>query len=100
MRLFLIFLQLRRVFLLIDSRQGIKKVDTDMMEMLDIAAVNYQIILTKIDKISNKELELRKKEILALYDSHPAMHPLQISTSSENGNGLEEIRGEIFDLIK
>ena len=92
--------QLRRVFLLIDSRQDIKKVDTDMMEMLDIAAVNYQIILTKIDKISNKELEIRKKEILALYDSHPAMHPLQISTSSENGNGLEEIRGEIFDLIK
>lgn len=92
--------QLRRVFLLIDSRQGIKKVDTDMMEMLDIAAVNYQIILTKTDKISQKELEKILSDTNKIYNSHPAMHPIIIATSSENGTGLNEIRGEIFDLIK
>lgn len=92
--------QLRRVFLLIDSRQGIKKVDTDMMEMLDIAAVNYQIILTKTDKISAKELNDIREKTNSIYSEHPAMHPLIIATSSENGTGLDEIRGEIFDLTK
>ena len=92
--------QLRRVFLLIDSRQGIKKVDTGMMKMLDTAAVNYQIIITKTDKISAKDLEKIKSETEKIYNEHPAMHPIIIATSSENGTGLEEIRGEIFDLVK
>ncbi|MGN0929190.1 MAG: ribosome biogenesis GTP-binding protein YihA/YsxC [Alphaproteobacteria bacterium] len=92
--------QLRRVFLLIDSRQGVKNVDIDMMKMLDIAAVNYQIILTKTDKISSKELEDIKEKTQLIYNEHPAMHPTIIATSAENGTGLDEIRGEIFDLTK
>ncbi len=92
--------QLRRVFLLIDSRQGIKKIDTDMMEMLDIAAVNYQIVLTKTDKISATQLNDISEKTKSIYNEHPAMHPLIIATSSENGTGLDEIRGEIFDLTK
>lgn len=92
--------QLRRVFLLIDSRQGVKNVDIDMMKMLDIAAVNYQIILTKTDKISVKELEDIKEKTNLIYSEHPAMHPIIIATSAENGTGLDEIRGEIFDLTK
>lgn len=92
--------QLRRVFLLIDSRQGIKTIDTDMMKMLDIAAVNYQIILTKTDKISATQLKDITEKTKSVYNEHPAMHPIIIATSSENGTGLDEIRGEIFDLTK
>lgn len=92
--------QLRRVFLLIDSRQGIKQIDLDMMNMLDSSAVNYQIVITKLDKISSSEADKIKQSIDSLQKDHPAMHPVVLSTSSEKGIGLEEIRGEIFDLIK
>lgn len=92
--------QLRRVFLLVDVRHGIKKVDLDMMKMLDDAAVNYQITLTKLDKVSLKSADAVKSQITAIYNEHPAMHPIILSTSSEQGLGLDEIRGEIFDLTK
>ncbi|MBR1544341.1 MAG: YihA family ribosome biogenesis GTP-binding protein [Alphaproteobacteria bacterium] len=92
--------QLRRVFLLIDCRQGLKQVDLDMMGMLDASAVNYQITLTKLDKISQSEAQKIKSDIEAIYKNHPAMHPIILSTSSEKNIGLDEIRGEIFDLIK
>ena len=92
--------QLHRVFLLIDARQGIKQVDLDMMKMLDDAAVNYQITITKLDKISSIEAEKIKSSISDIYKQHPAMHPIILSTSSEKGIGLDEIRGEIFDLVK
>ena len=92
--------QLRRVFLLIDCRQGIKQVDLDMMKMLDDSAVNYQIVLTKLDKVSMSEAEKVKVDIQNIYKNHPAMHPIVSLSSSEKGIGLDEIRGEIFDLIK
>lgn len=92
--------QLRRVFLLIDARQGIKQVDLDMMAMLDKNAVSYQIILTKTDKVSVAESEKVKESFIAIFKEHAAMHPLVISSSSEKGVGLDDIRGEIFDLIK
>ncbi len=92
--------QLHRVFLLIDCRQGIKQVDLDMMKMLDNSAVNYQIVLTKLDKISLSEAQKVKSEISGIYKEHAAMHPLILFSSSEKGIGLDEIRGEIFDLIK
>ncbi|MCR5506240.1 MAG: ribosome biogenesis GTP-binding protein YihA/YsxC [bacterium] len=92
--------QLRRVFLLIDCRQGLKQVDLDMMVMLDASAVNYQITLTKLDKVSPSDAQKVKSEIEAIYKNHPAMHPVILSTSSEKAIGLDEIRGEIFDLIK
>jgi len=92
--------QLRRVFLLIDVRHGIKQVDLDMMKMLDDAAVNYQITLTKLDKVSVSSAAAVKSKISAIYSDHPAMHPIILSTSSDSGLGLDEIRGEIFDLTK
>ncbi len=67
--------QLRRVFLLIDSRQGIKQIDLDMMNMLDSSAVNYQIVITKLDKISSSEADKIKQSIDSLQKDHPAMHP-------------------------
>ena len=89
---------LKRVFLLIDSRHGIKKVDEETMELLDKAAVTYQIVLTKIDKISAVELEKVKKQTLEKIAKHPAAYIDLIATSSENNKGLDEIKAEIASL--
>lgn len=90
---------LKRVFLLIDSRHGLKKVDEQIMEMLDKAAVTYQIVLTKIDKISKKALdEVMQKTKLEL-SKHAAAYPKILATSSEKGIGLELVRAEINSLI-
>lgn len=90
---------LKRVFLLIDSRHGIKKVDADIMEMLDKAAVTYQIVLTKIDKISAKELAMVEQKTLEEVKKHAAAYPQILATSSEKNLGLEELRAEINSLI-
>lgn len=89
---------LKRVFLLIDSRHGIKKVDKEIMEMLDKAAVNYQIILTKSDKISTVELAKTITETNKILKDHAAAHIDIIATSSEKGRGIDELRAEIARL--
>ncbi len=89
---------LKRVFLLIDSRHGIKKVDKEIMEMLDKAAVNYQIILTKSDKISAVELAKTITETNKILKDHAAAHIDIITTSSEKGRGIDELRAEIARL--
>ena len=89
---------LKRVFLLIDSRHGIKKVDSEIMEMLDKAAVNYQIILTKTDKISAVELAKVITATSKIIKEHPAAHINIIATSSEKNRGIEELRTEIAAL--
>ena len=86
---------LKRVFLLIDSRHGIKKVDRDIMEMLDKAAVTYQIILTKSDKISAAELEKVLTQTREETSKHAAAYVDVIVTSSEKGFGIDELRAEI-----
>ena len=89
---------LKRVFLLIDYRHGIKKVDKEIMEMLDKAAVNYQIILTKSDKISAVELAKTITETNKILKDHAAAHIDIIATSSEKGRGIDELRAEIARL--
>ncbi len=86
---------LKRVFLLIDSRHGIKKVDRDIMEMLDKAAVTYQIVLTKSDKISAAELEKVLTQTREETSKHAAAYVDVIVTSSEKGFGIDELRAEI-----
>ena len=86
---------LRRVFLLVDSRRGFMDTDLETMEMLDTAAVTYQIVLTKSDKIKASELEARRAKIEAAVKKHPAAHPIPRVTSSEKGYGLPELRAEI-----
>lgn len=90
---------LKRVFLLIDSRHGIKKIDNGIMEMLDKAAVTYQIVLTKTDKVTAKELEKTlvntKKEI----KKHAAAYTKPLLTSSAKNVGINELRAEIASLI-
>lgn len=90
---------LKRVFLLIDSRHGVKKVDEEIIEMLDKAAVTYQIVLTKIDKISKAELEKVVERTKELIKKHPAAYVNLITTSSEKNIGLEQLRAEISGLI-
>lgn len=90
---------LRRVFLMIDSRHGIKKVDIDIMKMLDKSAVTYQIVLTKIDKISKQAIDKIVKETEVILKEHAAAHPVVLPTSSEKKIGLENLRAEIYMLI-
>ena len=91
--------QLKRVFVLIDSRHGIKKVDEEIMDMLDKAAVTYQIILTKIDKISQAALHRVWKETQEKISKRAAAYVRLLATSSEKNIGLEDVRAEITSLI-
>ncbi len=89
---------LRRVFVLIDARHGIKATDLPTLDMLDTTAVNYQIVLTKADKILAKEREKVLKETTDLISKRPAAHPLVHLTSSAKNIGIAELRAEICNL--
>ena len=88
---------LRRVFLLIDARHDIKPSDEEIMSMLDNCAVSYQIVLTKIDKIKDRDKKISKT--LESVKSHVAVHPVIYSTSSHKETGLEDLRNEISSLV-
>ena len=90
---------LRRVFLLIDSRHGVKAVDERIMELLDGAAVSYQVVLTKADKIGAKALEEVAAKVTAVLAKRPAAHPEILATSSEKGTGIAELRAAIATLV-
>jgi GTP-binding protein len=90
---------LRRVFVLIDSRHGFMKADLEMMKMLDEAAVSYQIVLTKADKLKKGQMEKRIREVVEAVKKHPAALSQLFATSSEKGTGLEALRAEIATLL-
>ncbi len=90
---------LRRVFVLIDSRHGIKKVDEEIMDMLDTAGVTYQIVLTKIDKISTSALTEIEKKTSQDIVKHTAAHIQILKTSSEKNLFLDELKAQIYDLL-
>ena len=88
---------LKRVYLLIDARHGLKDVDDEAMEALDVAAVSYQIVLTKADKLSPAaEVEKVVAETLKAVTKRPAAFPRVLATSSEKGTGMPELRAEIL----
>jgi GTP-binding protein len=89
---------LKRVILLVDARHGLKPHDMDVMDALDAAAVNYQLVLTKADKLKPTELEAALAAVRAAAAKHPAAHPLAIATSAETGLGIEQLRAEIAAL--
>ncbi len=89
---------LRRVFLLIDSRHGLKPGDIDIMAMLDETAVTYQIVLTKIDKIKQAELAKVLAKTQKSIAKRPAAHPDIIQTSSVKKTGLDVLQAEIATL--
>lgn len=91
---------LGRVFLLIDARHGLKKVDEDLMELMDTSAVSYQAVLTKADKIKPHELARVIAETETALATHPAAYPFLIATSSETGRGIADLRAAIALLAE
>ncbi|MCA8885082.1 MAG: YihA family ribosome biogenesis GTP-binding protein, partial [Hyphomonadaceae bacterium] len=89
---------LRRVILLIDGRHGLKPDDKAVMDALDTAAVTYQLVLTKADKVKPTEIAALAKATAAAIAKRPAAHPEIIATSSETGLGIEGLRAEIAAL--
>ena len=91
---------LRRVYLLIDSRHGIKDKDIEVMQMLDKAAVSYQIILTKSDKVKAVELEKTIANVKGIMNKHTACYPEILVTSSEKKQGIEDVRAAVWELTQ
>ena len=88
---------LKRALVLIDSRHGLKPIDREVMRMLDEAAVSYHLVLTKSDKVKPTDLETVLAVIGAEAAKHPAAHPNVITTSSETGWGIAELRKAILE---
>ncbi len=90
---------LKRVFLLVDSRRGLTEIDLEIMKQFDSAAVSYQIVLTKTDKIKPAEVAATHAAVIAGLKKRAAAHPRVPATSSETGAGLPELRTEAASLI-
>jgi GTP-binding protein len=90
---------LARVYVLIDSRHGLKDVDREILTTLDKSAVSYQIVLTKADQVKPTELSTRIAETEAALAKHPAAFPQVLATSSRAGNGMAELRAAMARLL-
>ncbi len=88
---------LKRTLVLVDSRHGLKDVDREVMTMLDKAAVSYNVVLTKADKIKASALAATFDAVRAAAAKHPASHPTLFVTSSETGMGIAELRTAILE---
>ncbi len=91
---------LKRAFLLIDSRHGVKPVDHEIMEMLDAAAVSYRIVLTKTDKIKASELAAVEESTMAELRKHSAAYPLISATSAEKRGGIDGLREAVLEAVQ
>jgi len=87
---------LKRAYLLIDSRHGLKDVDLEAMEAFDLAAVSYQIVLTKADKLKPRDVAQVTAETVRKIAKRPAAFPRVLATSAEKGTGIPELRAEIL----
>ena len=89
---------LRRAFVLIDSRHGIKKVDAEIMKLLDSSAVTFQVVMTKADKVKEKDRAAVLSQVRGALSKHPAAYPEIVLTSSEKGDGIPTLRAIIAGL--
>ncbi|MEM6373140.1 MAG: ribosome biogenesis GTP-binding protein YihA/YsxC [Pseudomonadota bacterium] len=89
---------LRRAFVLIDARHGVKKVDEEILSLLDSAAVTFQCVLTKADKVKAKDRERVLEQTRTALSKHPAAFPEIVLTSSEKGDGIATLRAIIATL--
>jgi len=92
--------ELRRVMLLLDARIEVKQADRAVMELLDRAAVTFQLVLTKIDGIKTAALAGKQAETRALARAHAAAHPHVLITSSETSEGIAELRAALAELAE
>ncbi|MCG6856851.1 MAG: ribosome biogenesis GTP-binding protein YihA/YsxC [Salaquimonas sp.] len=90
---------LKRVYVLIDARHGLKANDEKVLDLLDKAAVSYQIVLTKADKIKPPAVEKLIEQTLKAIAKRPAAYPAVLATSSEKRSGIEELRAAIAKAI-
>lgn len=90
---------LKRVFVLIDARHGLKANDLETMKLMDQTAVSYQGVLTKADKPKRSELESVIEKTKAVLAKHPAAHPDLVVTSAREGSGIAELRATIAALL-
>jgi GTP-binding protein len=90
---------LARVYLLIDARHGLKDTDAPVLTTLDKAAVNYQVVLTKADRIEPADLAARVAAIEQALGKHPAAYPQVLATSARSGAGIPELRAAIARLL-
>ncbi|WP_099866099.1 ribosome biogenesis GTP-binding protein YihA/YsxC [Pararhizobium haloflavum] len=91
---------LKRVYVLIDARHGIKPNDIEVLELLDKAAVSYQVVLTKIDKIKQPAVARLLNETTDRIAKRPATFPEILATSSEKGSGIVEMRDAIVTAVR
>ena len=90
---------LRRAFVLVDSRHGIKPVDEEIMSLLDSSAVTFQVVLTKADKIKPSQHDAVLEQVRSKLAKHPAAFPELILTSSEKGDGIPTLRSTIAGIV-
>lgn len=90
---------LRRAFVLIDARHGVKPVDEEIMALLDSSAVTFQCVLTKADKVKEKDRAHVLAQVREKLAKHPAAFPELVLTSSEKGDGIETLRAIVAGLV-
>ena len=90
---------LRRAFVLVDTRHGIKSVDEEIMSLLDSSALTFQVVMTKVDKVKEKDCEKVLEQVREKLAKHPAAFPEIVLTSSEKGDGIPTLRAIIANLI-
>ena len=91
---------LRRALVLVDARHGLKKVDRDVMKLMDSSAVNYQIVLTKADKMKPGPLAAVRAAVATELGEHVAAHPDILTTSAASGDGLASVRAALSELAR
>lgn len=89
---------LRRAFVLIDTRHGVKAVDEEILTLLDRSAVTFQVVMTKSDKVNAATREANIEQVRSALAKHPAAYPEIVLTSSEKGDGIETLRAIIAGL--
>ncbi len=89
---------LRRAFVLIDARHGVKPVDEEIMDLLDTSAVTFQIVLTKADKVKAAQRDAVLEQVRSAVRRHPAAYPELVLTSSEKAEGIDILRAIIATL--
>ena len=89
---------LRRAFVLIDSRHGVKKVDEEILSLLDSSAVTFQCVMTKADKIKDHQMDKVLGQVRGALSKHPAAFPEIIVTSSEKCVGIDTLRSTIAHI--
>jgi GTP-binding protein len=90
---------LARVYVLVDARHGLKPADAEVLDLLDEAAVSYEIVLTKADAVKRDALAATADKVAAAVRKRPAAYPDVLATSARNGAGMPELRAAVARLL-